>query len=100
MLEELFPSYKITCVTIVHNPAGIQGDNFSYSHEYAFFVYPSGSRYIGLQIREEDIDVRNFWEVSQFMKMGLGDTTIMKNMNMTRTIYQAGKCWNYSFYLI
>jgi adenine-specific DNA-methyltransferase len=65
LLEELFPSYKITCVTIVHNPAGIQGDNFSYSHEYAFFVYPAGRRSIGMQVREEnDIDIRNFRDVT------------------------------------
>lgn len=63
LLEEIFPSYKITCVTIVHNPAGIQGDNFSYCHEYAFFVYPADGRYIGRQVREED-DVRNFRDVT------------------------------------
>lgn len=65
LLEELFPSHQITCVTIVHNPAGVQGDNFSYSHEYAFFIYPRGGRYIGRQIRgDEDIDIRNFRDVT------------------------------------
>ena len=65
LLEELFPDHQITCVVIVHNPAGIQGDNFSYCHEYAFFVYPKGGRYIGMQIREDDnIDVRNFRDVT------------------------------------
>lgn len=64
LLEELFPSYKITCVTIVHNPAGVQGDNFSYTHEYAFFVYPANGRYISKQVREEEIDVRNFRDVT------------------------------------
>ncbi len=64
LLEELFPSHQISCITIVHNPAGVQGDNFSYSHEYAFFVYPLGGRYIGLQKRETDVDVRNFRDVT------------------------------------
>ena len=65
ILEEAFPSYQITCVTIVHNPAGIQGDNFSYCHEYAYFVHPKGKRYIGYQIREDDNkDIRNFRDVT------------------------------------
>lgn len=42
LLRELFPSKEITCITIVHNPRGIQGDNFAYTHEYAYFVYPKG----------------------------------------------------------
>ncbi len=65
LLEEIFPARKITCVTIVHNPAGIQGDNFSYTHEYAYFVYPSDGRSIGYEVREEgDEDVRNFRDVT------------------------------------
>ena len=31
--DELFSNWVKTVVTIQHNPAGIQGDNFSYSHE-------------------------------------------------------------------
>jgi adenine-specific DNA-methyltransferase len=65
LLQEIFPSYQITCVTIVHNPAGIQGDNFSYCHEFAYFVYPRGGRYIGQQLREEgNNDIRNFRDVT------------------------------------
>lgn len=65
LLRELFPEKEITCVTIVHNPAGIQGNNFSYSHEYAYFVYPKGGRYIGQETRaKEDSDVRNFRDVT------------------------------------
>lgn len=40
LLEGLFPEHAKTAVSIVHNPRGIQGDNFSYSHEYAYFIYP------------------------------------------------------------
>lgn len=48
LLDELFPKYKIVCITIIHNPGGIQGKNFSYCHEYAYFVYPDdGEEYIG-----------------------------------------------------
>lgn len=65
LLEELFPSKQITCVTIVHNPAGIQGNNFSYCHEYAYFIYPKLGRFIGYQIRDDqDLDIRNFRDVT------------------------------------
>ncbi|MBU3957951.1 MAG: site-specific DNA-methyltransferase, partial [Nanoarchaeota archaeon] len=65
LLEELFPDKKITCITIVHNPAGIQGENFSYTHEYAYFVYSSEGRAIDYQIRNDgDEDIRNFRDVT------------------------------------
>jgi len=53
LIDNIFPSYNKTCVTIVHNPGGVQGDNFSYSHEYAYFIFPSDGIYINRVIREE-----------------------------------------------
>ncbi len=49
ILKEIFEegSYDHVCVPIVHNPRGVQGNNFSYVHEYAFFVYPKGTKSIG-----------------------------------------------------
>lgn len=41
LLEQIFPDYNIDAVTVVHNPRGIQGKNFSYNNEYAIFVYPN-----------------------------------------------------------
>ena len=55
ILEEIYPAYQITCVTIIHNPAGVQGKNFSYVHEYAYFVYPKNGNYIGKTTRQEDL---------------------------------------------
>jgi len=53
LLEDLFPKYKIDCVTIVHNPRGVQGKNFSYCHEYAYFVFLNdGKQYINTKARE------------------------------------------------
>ena len=42
ILKEIFceTSYDHVCISIVHNPRGIQGTNFSYTHEYAIFVIP------------------------------------------------------------
>ncbi len=59
-LEEIFFSKEIHLVTIVHNPRGVQGKNFSYTNEFAFFVLPKGEKVIGnRKIKEEDIDWRN-----------------------------------------
>lgn len=55
LLEEIFgDAYNIDCITVVHNPGGIQGANFSYCHEYAYFVYPRRSYYIQKERRESD----------------------------------------------
>lgn len=55
LLEEIFgEAYNIDCITVVHNPGGIQGANFSYCHEYAYFVYPRRSYYIKKERREGD----------------------------------------------
>lgn len=60
LLKELFSEYEIHCITIVHNPRGVQGTNFSYTHEYAFFVIPKGKKAIGnRKINGEDIDWSN-----------------------------------------
>lgn len=49
VLKEIFGEggYEHVCVTVIHNPRGIQGTNFSYNHEYALFVYPRGTKSIG-----------------------------------------------------
>ncbi|CAG8777842.1 34583_t:CDS:2, partial [Racocetra persica] len=45
--KEIFRGYEIHVMTIVHNPRGAQGANFSYTHEYAIFVIPEGKKSIG-----------------------------------------------------
>ena len=54
LLEEFFPVHKITGVTIVHNPQGVMGSNFSYTHEYAMFVVPN----IKGRINKVDVEPR------------------------------------------
>lgn len=66
LLKELFPGKEITCITIVHNPSGIQGKNFSYNNEYAYFVYPSGEKVIAYEERdEENADIRQFMNTAK-----------------------------------
>lgn len=59
LLSEVFGGggYEIVCVTVVHNPRGVQGINFSYTHEYAIFVYPVGGKIImDREIASENVD--------------------------------------------
>lgn len=61
LLEDIFgEGYNIDTIAIVHNPRGVQGDNFSYTHEYALFVYRKGLKVIeDREILFEDIDWRD-----------------------------------------
>ncbi len=63
LLEDLFKGYEIHCITVVHNPGGVQGKNFSYNNEFAFFVFKPGKK-INLQNREEKPDIRPLRDVS------------------------------------
>ena len=66
ILTQNYVDYEKNCIVVNHNPSGQQGDNFSYTHEYAYFVYPKPGRYIREQIREneKDWDKRNFRDVT------------------------------------
>jgi adenine-specific DNA-methyltransferase len=47
LLDRIFTDYDKTCLSIIHNPGGIQGKNFSYTHEFAYFIFPQGKELIG-----------------------------------------------------
>ena len=60
LLGQIFPSHNIDSITVVHNPRGVQGKNFSYNHEYAVFVYPNlKEKYINNAQRSGTL-IRNF----------------------------------------
>ncbi len=66
LLKELFPDKEITCVTIIHNPSGIQGKNFSYNNEYAYFVYRGDKKTIAFEERvDEEADIRQFMNTAK-----------------------------------
>lgn len=54
LLEEIFSGHEVHLVTIVHNPRGIQGKNFSYTNEFAYFVIPKGEKVVGHRKLSED----------------------------------------------
>ncbi|MCY4597140.1 MAG: site-specific DNA-methyltransferase [Bryobacterales bacterium] len=63
LLREVFEegNYDHVCVPTVHNPRGVQGKNFSYVHEYAYFVFPSGKKAIcNRRIDESEVDWSQF----------------------------------------
>ena len=56
LLEDIFNGWEMHCITIVHNPRGIQGNNFSYTHEYAYFIFRKGLKVIGSKQRDEILE--------------------------------------------
>lgn len=60
LIESIFSAHEQHAVTIVHNPKGVQGKNFSYTHEYAIFVVPKDKKIIGdRSLTEKEIYVSN-----------------------------------------
>jgi adenine-specific DNA-methyltransferase len=69
LLAQLFSDCEVASISIVHNPTGQQGDNFSFTHEFAHFIFPSGEKCIGLENREDpdreaESDIRPLRNVS------------------------------------
>jgi adenine-specific DNA-methyltransferase len=61
LLIELFPDHEIHSISVVHNPRGVQGTNFSYINEYALFVIPRAQKTIGDRlISEDEVDWTSF----------------------------------------
>lgn len=61
LLKTVFPEKELTAVTIIHNPSGQQGNNFSFTNEFAYFIYNDLKNVIGKEIRDEDgADIRTF----------------------------------------
>ena len=63
LMKEVFSgaAWEHAYVSVIHNPRGQQGTNFSYINEYLIFVYPSGTKSIGdRKIREEDVNWSQF----------------------------------------
>ena len=54
LLEELFFDREVHLITIVHNPRGVQGENFSYVNEFAFFVIPKHKKIISTRKLKQD----------------------------------------------
>lgn len=59
LMKEIFSgaAWEHAYVSVIHNPKGQQGRNFSYVNEYLIFVYPSGTKAIGnRKIAKEEVE--------------------------------------------
>lgn len=57
LIEEIFDDYDVDCITVLHNPRGAIGTNFSYTHEFAIFVTPKGKKSIcNRKLQPEEVD--------------------------------------------
>lgn len=82
LLKQVFSSKKISVISIVHNPSGTQGNNFSFNNEFAFFVYDDSVRSIALEKRsQENADIRSF------MNGAKGDTDNYLRGSGAKTFY-------------
>lgn len=65
LLAVVRPSAEAHSIPVVHNPRGVQGDNFSYCHELAVFSIERGAKVIDrLPVPQED------WEYSNLRNWG------------------------------
>ena len=59
LINKEFVTWRKACVPIVHNPRGQQGKNISFTHEFAFFVYPNDKQKYIADVFKDNIDSRN-----------------------------------------
>lgn len=59
IINNIFPENKKVCISIVHNPRGQQGKNISYTHEFAYFIYPNDEKKYIADITRDEVDSRN-----------------------------------------
>ncbi|MDR0572410.1 MAG: hypothetical protein LBG48_06190 [Rickettsiales bacterium] len=58
IISQIFPDNKKACISIVHNPRGQQGKNISYTHEFAYYIYPNDAKKYISDIKRSEIDSR------------------------------------------
>ena len=98
LLKEVFQEQEIVCVTVVHNPRGIQGDNFSYTHDYAYFVLPNkNGNNIEVEIGKDFGFYKTVWTGSQYDANEYG-TKLLKNIipncpfNYPKSLFTVKEC--------
>lgn len=61
LIDDAFPGYKRTCVSVIHNKKGIQGTFFSYNNEFAYFIMPPSLKGLNeVEISKDDWEYRTY----------------------------------------
>lgn len=58
LVDDIFKNdYEYDCIAIIHNPRGIQGNNFSYTNEFAQFIIPKKGKVLNdRKLLDDEID--------------------------------------------
>jgi len=58
IISQIFPENRKVCLSIVHNPRGQQGKNISFTHEFAYLIYPNDVKKYIADVKRTEIDSR------------------------------------------
>jgi adenine-specific DNA-methyltransferase len=65
LLSDILPYRDLTTVSVIHNPGGTMGKNFSSSGEYALFFYDDSVYTIAQENRSDDPDIRDLMNTAK-----------------------------------
>jgi adenine-specific DNA-methyltransferase len=65
LMEELFPDRHCETVSVIHNPGGTIGKNFSATGEYAMFLFDDSKEILAKEVRDDDPDVRDLMNTAK-----------------------------------
>ncbi len=65
LVGTIWPQKECTTVSVIHNPGGTMGKNFSGSGEYALFIHSSDQKVIAMENRDDNPDVRDLMNTAK-----------------------------------
>lgn len=65
LAEEIFDQRRCEPISVIHNPGGTIGRNFSGTGEYALFIFDDAIEVISKEVRNDDPDVRDLMNTAK-----------------------------------
>ncbi len=94
LLSQCFPSHEKVEVAVIHNKKGIQGNYFSFNHEYAFFcIPPSLPETRGQPVAEDE------WEYANLRKWGRESDRKSARNCFYLSMWKTGRSWDSATYV-